>query len=197
MQMKAADADSSIVKGLSNFFSNSLSDVSKLISLKSWQKLLVHRQALLVKKISLLYFPFYYLCCRMAKKSELRHDYGFLFLHFRSILILIFPSVIIFLSLPSTLGVLNFNQILNVTLMQFIVNRYSLQLNTSQLSELSDLEKCCTRAFDTEGLEKAPGLNSSEMSCSVWKMAACFPLAEKCLPSLNALCLKAVVFHVR
>lgn len=45
--------------------------------------------------------------------------------------------------------------------MQFVFNRFRLQLNTSQLSELSDLEKCT--AFDTESLVKAPGLNSSEM----------------------------------
>lgn len=47
--------------------------------------------------------------------------------------------------------------------MQFVFNGFRLQWNTSQLSELSDLEKCCSRAFDTEGLEKAPGPNSSEM----------------------------------
>lgn len=47
--------------------------------------------------------------------------------------------------------------------MQFVLNRFRIQLNTSQLSELSDLEKCCSRAFGTERLEKAaPWLNSSE-----------------------------------
>lgn len=70
----------------------------------------------------------------------------------------------LFLPLPSTFGILDFNWILNVTFMQFVLNRFRIQLNTSWLSELSDLEKCCSRAFDTERLEKAaPRLNSSEM----------------------------------
>lgn len=63
----------------------------------------------------------------------------------------------------SPVGILGFNHILNVTSVQFVVNRFGLQLNTSQLSGLSDLEKCSSRTFDTEGLVKAPGLNSYEM----------------------------------
>lgn len=68
--------------------------------------------------------------------------------------------------------------------MQFIFNRYRLQLNTSQLSELSDLEKCCTKAFDIEGLEKAPGLNSSEMELLSVENGSLLSI-KKCLPVLN------------
>lgn len=90
----------------------------------------------------------------MTKKSERRHDYGFgVFFAFWELFDSDFPLCFsLFLPLPSTFGILGFNQILNVTLMQFVFNRFSLQLNTSQLSELSDLEKCCGRAFNTEGL---------------------------------------------
>lgn len=69
--------------------------------------------------------------------------------------------------------------------MQFIFNRYSLQLNTSQLSELSDLEKCCTRAFDTEGLEKAPGLNSSEMELLSVENGSLLSISRKMPPQFE------------
>lgn len=160
--MKVADADFSTVKGLSDFFLVHCLMFQRESALKKSHKLLVCRQVLLVKMISILYFAFYYLSYIMAKitaETWLQTPC----LHLGNFSILTFPSAYIFLPHPFPLVILGFNQILNVTSMQFVFNRFRLQLNTSQLSELSDLEKCCSTAFDTEGLVKAPGLNSSEM----------------------------------
>jgi len=85
----------------------------------------------------------------------------------------------------SPVGILGFNQILNVTSMQFVFNRFGLQLNTSQLSEFSDLEKCSSRAFDTEGLVKAPGLNSYEMVLLSGRNGSLLSISRKIPPQFE------------
>lgn len=104
------------------------------------------------------------------------------FLPFGSFLILIFHCGFISFS---PVGILGFNQILNVTSMQFVFNRFGLQLNTSQLSEFSDLEKCSSRAFDTEGLVKAPGLNSYEMVLLSGRNGSLLSISRKIPPQFE------------